>query len=711
LTRTLCALFALAAFAACSTEPVAMKPTQPAPVAARKPHTSVHHNVVLEDPYFWLRDPAFPEVTDPGIKSYLDAENAYFDAALAPHRALVETLYQELKAREQPDESAVPWKDGAYEYRWRYADASAEYRVWSRWPTGRPDEETVILDEPALAAGHDYFRLGALALSPNDRLLAYAVDTSGAERYTLHVVDLATGALLADQLTQIGSSIAWANDDATLFYTELSDNWRPYRVRRHRLGESTDRDAIVYEETGNFFVGVEKTASDRFILIGAGDHVTSEIRYLDANTPEAEPKLIAPRRPKHEYEVEHRGEHFYIRTNRDHENFSIARTGVDDPVEANWETIVTGSADHYLTGLSCFADFFVVEERQQGRDEIRIRGYDGSEHYVALPEDARDTALGTNAEFDTSVLRIDYQSMVTPQTVFDYDLASRTLTTRKVRQVPSGYDASRYVSERLMIRARDGVEVPVSIVYRSDFVRDGRAPLLLYGYGAYGVAMTPYFSTARLSLLDRGFAFAIAHVRGGDELGRHWYEDGKLGKRTNTFNDFVDAGRALITLRYTAPGRIAIMGGSAGGTLIGAVVNEAPALWGAAVAQVPFVDVLNTMLDAELPLTALEWPEWGNPIEDPEAFAFIRSWSPYDNIGRHPYPPMLVTSGLNDPRVTYWEAAKYVAKLRHDKTDDRIVLLRTHLEAGHGGKSGRFEYLEEVAQEYAFILVALGIDA
>jgi len=680
------------------------------PVAARKAHAVTLHGVTITDPYAWLRDPAYPKVQDPEILAYLNAENAYFERTMAPHRVLVDELFAEIKAREQPDESEVPWKNGAYEYRWRYSGADAQYRIWSRWQVGRPEQETVILDEPALAAGLDYFRLGALAISPNGRYLAYGIDADGSERYTVRVKDLQSDALLDETIAGSGGALTWANDDATLFYTLLSENWRPYIVKRHRLGTPVATDATVYEETGPFFVGVSKTQSDAYILITAGDHVTSEIRFLDADTPTAELRLIASRRSDHEYDVEHRGEWFYIRTNRGHRNFEIVRAPVVDPAERRWQTIVTGSDQHYLTGLTCFADFLVLEERIDGLDQIRVRAYEGAEHYVAFPEAAYEVGLGINAEFAVTTLRLDYESMVTPQTVFDYDVAARVLQTRKVRQVPSGYDARRYATERRLIRVRDGVEVPVSIVHRRDFVRDGKAPLLLYAYGAYGVAMMPYFSTARLSLLDRGFAYAIAHVRGGDELGHHWYEDGKLAKRTNTFHDFIDVARGLIGEQFTAPGRIAVMGGSAGGTLVGAVVNEAPELWGAAVAQVPFVDVLNTILDESLPLTQLEWPEWGNPIADPEAFERIRGWSPYDQIGPRAYPAMLVTAGLNDPRVTYWEAAKYVAKLRHEKTSDSPLLLKTNMGAGHGGKSGRFEYLYEVAEEYAFILNALGIE-
>jgi len=687
-------------------------PMSSPPVAARKPHAAVYHGVTLEDPYFWLRDPAYPDVKDREILGYLEAENDYFKRATANERPLVERIFAELKAREVPDDASVPWKDRDYMYRWRYADGDAQYRVWSRWPVGRPDAEQVFLDEPKLAAGSEYFKVGDLAVSPSGRYLAYSVDTSGSERLTLRVKDLATGALLPDTIANTGGSIAWGNDDATLFYTLLTDNWRPYVAKRHRLGTLVADDAVVYQEKGDFFVGVGKTQSDRYILITAGDHVTSEIRFVPADAPEAAPTLIEPRRANHEYDVDHHGDDFYIRTNDQHANFRLARAPIAHPSEANWQTVIAGSDSHYLTGHTCFADFIAIEDRVEGLDQIRIRDYAGNEHDVALPEASYDAGLGTNAEYAVTKLRLNYESMVTPQTIYDYDVAERTLETLKVRIVPSGYDPRAYATERIAVRARDGASVPVSLVYKKttlDPQRNGTAPMLLYGYGAYGLAMTPYFSAARLSLLDRGMVYAIAHVRGGDELGFHWYEDGKLDKRTNTFHDFVDVARGLIAERYTAAGRIAIMGGSAGGTLVGAVLNDAPELWGAAVAQVPFVDVLNTILDGDLPLTPLEWPEWGNPIRDASAFERIRSWSPYDQIGRHAYPPMLVTAGLNDPRVTYWEAAKYVAKLRHEKTDQNLLVLKTEMGAGHGGKSGRYDSLVETAEAYAFILASLGI--
>jgi oligopeptidase B len=622
---------------------------------------------------------------------------------------VIDELFAELKARQQPDEAAVPWKDGAFEYQWRY-DEHAQYRVWTRWPVGEPAKSETFFDEPALAAGHDYFNLGGFDISPNGRWLAYAVDTDGSERYTLRIKDLTTGMLLNDAIEGVAGGAVWANDDATLFYVVLTDNWQPYLVRSHRRGEAVATDVDVYEErTGTFFVSVGKTQSQQYLLIGAGDHVTSEVRVLPADRPTAEPRLIAARRTNHEYDVEHHDAHFYIRTNDTHKNFRLVRAPIDDPSEANWQTVIDGSDRDYLTGHDCFADFIVLEERIDGLDQIRIRDYAGAEHYVAFPEASYDAGLGTNAEYETRVLRIGYDSMVTPQTVYDYDVATRTLITRKVRQVPSGYDATRYTTERLLAPTRDGVRVPISIVYRSDFGRDGMQPLYLYGYGAYGVAMTPSFSTSRLSLLDRGFAYAIAHVRGGDELGYAWYEAGKLDRRTNTFDDFVDAARYLIQQRYTGAGRLVAAGGSAGGTLTAAVANVAPDLWGAVISHVPFVDVLNTILDETLPLTKLEWPEWGNPIVDKTAFEYIRSYSPYDQLRAQRYPPMLVTAGLNDPRVTYWEAAKYVAKLRYLKTDANLLLLKTNMGAGHQGRSGRYDSLYEVAEEYAFALLSLGM--
>ncbi len=685
------------------------------PVAAARPHATTHHGITVEDPYHWLKDDSYPQVDDPEVLDYLEAENAYFKAAMAPHTELVETLFQEFKARQQPDESSVPVREGAWYYQWRFEEGG-QYRIWSRWPAddaaardGPTEHAETILDEPELAREHDYFRLGALAVSNNGRLLAYSADTDGSERFRLLVKDLATGELLDDSIADSIGQPAWVADDSGFLYTRVDENWRPYQVRRHRLGEPATQDRVVYEERDpGFFVGLSTSASKQYLIIRSADHVTAEVHLLRADAPDAQPVMVSPRRQNHDYEVDHQGDRFVIRSNDRHRNHRLATAGEDDLAEGSWQSLLEGTDDLYILGFAAFADFIAVAERIDGLDQVRLLRRDGSSSHIEFPESAYSAGIGNNPEFHTDRLRLDYTSMVTPNTVYDYHIGSGALEVRKVQRIPSGYHASRYVTQRLMAPARDGVRVPVSLVRHRDTPVDGSAPLHLYGYGAYGYAIPPSFSTTRLSLLDRGFIAAIAHIRGGDDLGYHWYEAGKLKQRTNTFNDFVDVARHLIEAGYTRAGRIAISGGSAGGELMGAAVNQAPELWGAVVAQVPFVDVLNTMLDTSLPLTPLEWPEWGNPIEDPEAFALIRSYSPYDQLQRGAYPPMLVTGGLNDPRVTYWEPAKYVARLRTLKTDDNPLLLKTNMGAGHGGKSGRFDSLREVAEQYAFILAALG---
>ncbi|WP_446831967.1 S9 family peptidase [Candidatus Foliamicus sp.] len=687
-----------------------------APVAERRPHSYTHHGVTIEDPYHWLRDSSYPEVDDTDILAYLEAENAYFESAMAPHRGLVQTLFEEIKARQMPDEASVPWLENGWYYQWRF-EPSSQYRIWRRWPASDVDARLgpgpnaqTLLDEPRLADGHDYFRLGAMAVSNSGRLLAYSTDTSGSERYTLRIKDLESGELFEQSIDNTIGSPVWAADDSALLYVVVDRNWRPYQVRRHVLGQPVASDTVVYEESDpGFFLNVSRSASRSYVLVHSADNVTSEAYVLPADESGALPRLVAPRRPGHEYRVDHQQGRFVIRSNNRHKNFRILSAPEDDPSEANWEPLLEGSDELYIRGFDVFDDFIAVVERRGGVNEIRLISNDGAHASVPLPETARSVGLGDNAEYRTSILRLNYSSMITPATVYDYHLDSGELEVRKVREIPSGYDKGLYVTERLMAPARDGARIPVSVVRRADTAVDGSAPLYLYGYGAYGNAIAPSFSTSRLSLLERGFIYAIAHIRGGDDLGYHWYESGKLDQRTNTFNDFVDVARHLAAEGYGAEGRIAIAGGSAGGELMGAVVNQAPELWGAVAAHVPFVDVLNTMLDDSLPLTPTEWPEWGNPIEDPEAFALIRSYSPYDQLKPGEYPPMLVTAGLNDPRVTYWEPAKYVAKLRTLKTSDSPLLLKTNMGAGHGGKSGRYDSLYEVAEEYAFMLWSLGL--
>ena len=686
------------------------------PVAGQRPHSVTHHGVTIEDPWHWLRDPKYPTVDDAGVLAYLVAENEYFEASMSPHRALMDTIFEEIKARQQPDLSSVPWKRGGWYYQWSYQEGS-QYRVWRRWPADSPDarerptaDATTMLDEPALAKEFEYFRLGSMSVSNSGSLLAYSTDTDGSERYRMAVKDLDTGEMLEDEIEGTLGSAVWAADDASFFYTVVDENWRPWQVRRHLLGQPVEQDPVVYEETDpGFFVGLSSTTSREYILIGAGDHVTSEVRLIPASDPGSGPVLVSPRRTAHEYSVDHQGDRFVIRTNDSHKNTRLATAPGDDPTEGAWIPLVDPSDSHYIREFKAFQDFIAVQERIDGLDNVRLISRAGESLYIPFPESAYSVHLDTNPEFQTDTLRLEYTSMVTPTTVFDYHVGTEELEIRKVQQIPSGYDASEYVTGRALAPARDGAQVPVSIVRRRETPVDGTAPLYLYGYGAYGYAFPPSFSTLRLSLLDRGFIFAIAHIRGGDDLGYHWYEAGKLDRRANTFNDFVDVARHLAEQGYGAEGRIAIAGGSAGGQLMGAVVNQAPELWGAVAAHVPFVDALNTMLDDTLPLTPIEWPEWGNPIEDKAAFDYIRSYSPYDQLEPRGYPPILVTAGLNDPRVTYWEPAKYVAKLRALKTDGNLLLLKTNMGAGHGGRSGRYDRLYEVAEEYAFILASMGL--
>ena len=681
------------------------------PVAERRPHSFIRHGITIEDPWHWLRDPNYPKVDDADILAYLTAENEYFDAIMSPHKGLADEIFEEIKGREQPDRSCVPWKDDDWYYQWRYEEGS-QYRVWLRWPAGGPNareaptaDVQTILNEPELAKDTEYFRLGSLSVSNSGNLVAYSTDTNGSERFTMVIKDLETGEMLPDRIEETTGMAVWASDDASFLYTVVDENWRPWQVRLHVIGQPVEQDSVVYEETDSgFFIGVGLTSSRKYVVIGAGDHVTSEVRLLRSSDLGGEQVLVSPRRSNHEYSIDHQGDRFIIRTNDTHKNTRLAIAPEDDPTEKSWSTLVYASDTHYIRGFATFQDFIAVHERIEGLDHIRLIDRAGDSTYIRFPESAYSAYIGINEEFQTNELRLQYSSMVTPYTVFDYHVDSGELEVRKVQQIPSGYEASEYVTERTFADARDGEQVPASVVRRKDTPVDGTAPLYLYGYGAYGVSIAPSFSTTYLSLLDRGFIVVIAHIRGGDDLGYHWYEAGKLDRRTNTFNDFVDVARHLVEKGYTSEGRIAIAGGSAGGELMGASLNLAPELWGAVVAHVPFVDVLNTILDDTLPLTPMEWPEWGNPIEDKAAFEYIRSYSPYDQLKERDYPPVLVTAGLNDPRVTYWEPAKFVAKLRTLKTDDNPLLLKTNMGAGHGGRSGRYEQMYEDAEEFAFIL-------
>ncbi|WP_041864940.1 S9 family peptidase [Sphingomonas sp. MM-1] len=681
-----------------------MSMTATPPAAARKPHSYTRHGRTVEDPYAWLKDPSYPTVNDPEILDYLKAENAYFEAQMAPQADLVETLFQEMKGRIKEDDAGVPQKDGDWLYWWAF-QPGGQYRLWYRKPVAG-GEARLLLDEPAEAEGKEYFRLQVLEVSPDGRLAAWSADDNGSERFTLRIRDLATGKDIETITTVANGAVVWSADSAAVAYTEVNDNWRTYRARLHRLGTDPAGDVTLYEEADEGFrVALGRTQDRQWIVLATGDHETSEVRLLPTADPSAAPLLVSPRQPKRQYSVDSAQGRLWILTNDDHVNFRLAEADPARPAE--WTTVIAGSDRHYLRGVTSFAKHLVISERVDGLDQIRLRAYGGHESRIPFPEASYTASLGSNPEYDPPAYRLAYTSMVTPNTVFDFDPVEGGLTTLKVQEIPSGYDPALYATERLMIEARDGTRVPVSVVYRRDFVKDGQGKLFLYAYGAYGFAYPPAFSTLRLSLLDRGFAVAIAHIRGGDDLGYRWYLDGKAEKRWNTFHDFVDAAKGLIAAGFTRAGRIAINGGSAGGELMGVVANTDPGLWGAVVADVPFVDVLNTMLDDSLPLTPGEWPEWGNPITDPAAFDLIRSYSPYDNVSAQPYPPMLITGGLNDPRVTYWEPAKWAARLRATKTDANVLLLKTNMGAGHGGKSGRFDSLREDAEAYAFILTQM----
>ncbi|KQM21393.1 S9 family peptidase [Novosphingobium sp. Leaf2] len=677
------------------------------PQAAKKPHSFTFHGTTVTDEYAWLRDAGYPEVTDKAVLAHLEAENAWFEARMAPHKGRIDSLFTEMRARIKEADTSVPQKDGDWLY-WIEFEDGAEYKKWWRRPVaGGPDE--LILDEVALAQGKDYFRLGAISTSANGKLLAYAIDDNGSERFTARIKNLETGELLADEIPGTLSGLVWVANDKALVYSLANEQWRTDNARLHWLGQPIDQDVELYhEDDEGFRVGSSLSANEKWLLIGTSDHETSETRMVRADDPLGEQILVKARRKGVEYDVDEREDVLYIHTNDTHENFRLATAPLDSPGE--WTTLIDGSDEFYLLGADLFRDFYVIEGRRAGLDQIEVRYYDDPARVEAItfPEASYSAGLSNNPEWHVTTLRLSYESMVAPASVLDYDVAARTLETLKVQEIPSGYDAALYATERLEITARDGTAIPVSIVYRKD--RTGAGPLHLYGYGAYGISIDPGFSTTRLSLVDRGFAYAIAHIRGGDDMGRAWYKAGKLERRTNTFNDFVDVARGLIERGFTTEGKISISGGSAGGELMGAVINSDPHLFGAVVAHVPFVDVLNTMLDDTLPLTPGEWPEWGNPIEDKAAFDLIASYSPYDQVKAQAYPPLMVTAGLNDPRVTYWEPAKWVARLRAVKTDDNELILKTNMGAGHGGKSGRFESLKETAEEFAFILWQLGVE-
>ncbi|MGB5711994.1 MAG: S9 family peptidase [Waterburya sp.] len=669
------------------------------PIAAKQPQELETHGDERIDDYYWLRQQDSPAVID-----YLKAENSYSEDQMQHTKELQQSLYDEMLSRINETDLSVPYRLQDYYYYSRTEESKA-YPILCRKYQSLDAAEEILLDQNELAAGKEFFSLGVSSISPNQQILAYSVDITGSEQYTLYFLDLATRKHYSETIADTYYSFTWGNDNQTAFYTKLDNANRPYQLWRHTLSSNPSDDVLVYQEDDeSYFLGVGKTRSRAYIMLNLSSMVTSEVHYLDADNPQGEFKLFQPRQKGIEYGIEHHSDRFYIVTNEEAINFKLMSTPIDSPDKTNWQTLIPHRSDVMLEGIDVFAAHLVIYELRAGLRTAKIQTLaTGEISNLGFPEPTYSFAGGNNPEFNTTKFRFNYSSMVTPSSVFDYDLATGERELKKEIEVLGGYDRTLYASERLMAIAPDGTEVPISLVYKKGINQDGSNPLWLTGYGSYGYAYPATFSSIRLSLLDRGYIVAIAHIRGGQEMGRKWYEDGKFLQKKNTFTDFIACAEHLIAEKWTSCDRLAISGGSAGGLLMGAVVNLRPDLFKAVVANVPFVDVLTTILDASLPLTIQEWEEWGNP-NDPEYYDYIKSYSPYDNVVGKDYPAMLITAGLHDPRVKYWEPAKWTAKLRQLKTDDNLLLLKTNMSAGHGGASGRYELLKEIAFEYAFVI-------
>jgi oligopeptidase B len=686
-----------------------------APVARTQIHTDVRHGIERTDEYSWMRADNWqevfrtPEKLAPEIRSHLEAENAYQAELMDDTKDLRAALFAEMKGRIKEDDSSVPMRDGPFAYGNSYR-LGGEHPRFFRTPR-EGGAEDILLDGDVEAEGKSYFRIGGIDHSSDHKLLLWSYDDKGSEYYTLKVRDIATSSDNEDVVADTGGSGQWNADNTGFFYTRLDDNHRPSQIFYHQLGESPEQDRLVYEEAdAGFFMDVGGTRLNDWILISINDHETSEYRIIPAARPDAAPALVKARETGVQYDLEEGGDIFFILTNSaGAKDFRIMTAPATDPREENWTELVPHEPGRLILSIMGFRDYLVRLERKDGLPRIVVRERaSGAEHTVAFEEDAYSLGLSGSYEYDTDMIRFSYSSMTTPAQVFDYDMRTRERTLLKTQEVPSGHNADDYVTRRLMAPAPDGELVPVTILYRKDTPLDGTAPCLLYGYGSYGITIPASFNTNCLSLVDRGFVYAIAHIRGGKDKGYAWYDDGKRDKKTNTFTDFIASARHLVAEGFTSHDRIVAQGGSAGGMLMGAVANMAPADFAGLIAEVPFVDVLNTMLDASLPLTPPEWPEWGNPIASEADYRTIASYSPYDNVSAQAYPPILAVAGLTDPRVTYWEPAKWVARLRAVKTDDNPILFKINMDAGHAGASGRFSRLEEIAYGYAFALKVTG---
>ncbi len=677
----------------------------PAPIANKIPKTLSIHGDNRIDNYYWLNNRE-----DSAVIDYLNAENAYREAMMAHTKPFQEKLFAEIKGRIKQTDESVPYKDNGYSYYTRFEEGK-EYPIYCRKQDTAQAAEQILLNVNELAEGHEYYQLGGFEVSPDNTLLAYGVDTVSRRQYTIYVKNLLTGELLTEAIPTTTSSVAWAADGKSFFYT-LNDEQtlRSYKVMHHYLGKATSTDKTVFEEKdATFNTEVFKSKSKRYIFIQSYSTLSSEYRFVDAGSTDAPFTVFQPRERDLEYSIEHFEDKFYIVTNLQAKNFRLMQTPVTATTKANWQEVIAHRSDVLLEGIEVFRDFMVINERKNGLAQLRIiHQADKKEHYLDFGEESYYAYSSINPEFDTKVFRYGYTSLTTPNSTFDYNMESRQKTLLKQQEVVGGYDANEYETKRMYAAAADGVKVPISLVYKKGTKLDGTSPCVLYGYGSYGATMDATFSSVRLSLLDRGFVFAIAHIRGGQEMGRQWYEDGKLLKKKNTFTDFIACGEYLVAQKYAAKDKLMAMGGSAGGLLMGAILNMRPDMWRGVVAQVPFVDVVTTMLDESIPLTTGEYDEWGNPNEK-KYYEYMKSYSPYDNVTATAYPSLLVTTGLHDSQVQYWEPAKWVAKLRELKTDNNSLYLYCNMETGHGGASGRFDRYKEVAMEYVFLFDLLGI--
>jgi len=674
------------------------------PKAKKIPRELTIHNDIRIDNYFWLKERGAKEVED-----YLNSENEYTKCMLKQTEGFQEKVYKEIVGRIKQTDMSVPYKENGYYYYTRYEEGR-EYPVYCRKKESLEAREEILLNVNDMARGYDYYNVAGFTVSPDNKTMAFGVDTVGRRLYTIYFKDIATGEVLIEKLENTSGRATWANNNKTVFYTIKDDNTlRPFQVCKSVLGDLDKHEIVFQENDDTFYSFVYKSRSKKYIIIGSSSTVSDEYRILEADTPNSEFRLFQGRERGLEYAIGHFENKFYIKTNYDAENFRLMETPEGKTAKENWKEVIAHREDVFLESFMAFKEFLVIDERIKGISQLRIINQNsGDEHYIDFEEDAFTAWISVNPEFDTELLRVGFTSLTTPISTYDYNMNSKEKVLLKRQEVVGGYDPKDYKSERLYVKTRDGIEVPVSLVYKRKIKPDRNTPLLLYGYGSYGTNMDPYFSSTRLSLLDRGFVYAIAHVRGGQVLGRKWYEDGKLLKKKNTFNDFIDCAKYLIRLNYTSERNLFAKGGSAGGLLMGAVVNLEPELFKGVIASVPFVDVVTTMLDDSIPLTTGEYDEWGNPNEK-EYYEYMLSYSPYDNVEKKDYPNILVTAGYHDSQVQYWEPAKWVAKLRELKTDDNIVLLHTNMDAGHSGVSGRFKQYKETALEYIFLFVLMGI--